>query len=40
MMLSRDDIFSASGNAAPYACNTVDRWLYNTPFGLPVVPLV
>ena len=25
---------------APNECSTVERWLYTTPFGLPVVPLV
>jgi hypothetical protein len=38
--LSRALKFSASGKAPEYACKTVERWLYNTPLGLPVVPLV
>ena len=25
---------------APIVCRKVERWLYTTPFGLPVVPLV
>ena len=25
---------------APNVCRNVLRWLYSTPFGLPVVPLV
>ena len=29
-----------SGRAAAIVCRTVLRWLYSTPLGLPVVPLV
>ena len=25
---------------APIVCRNVDRWVYTTPLGLPVVPLV
>jgi hypothetical protein len=31
---------NASAAQAASACNTVERWLYITPFGLPVVPEV
>ena len=37
---SRADMFKASGRAAAYACSTVERWVYSTPFGWPVVPEV
>jgi hypothetical protein len=29
---------SASGKAIAKVCRIVERWLYSTPFGLPVVP--
>ena len=38
--VSRALTFIASGNAPAKACKTVERWLYKTPLGLPVVPLV
>ena len=28
------------GVHAPMACSTLERWLYSTPLGWPVVPLV
>ena len=31
---------SASGSAAVSACSTLERCVYMTPFGSPVVPLV
>ena len=31
---------SESAVIAPIVCRNVLRWLYTTPFGLPVVPLV
>ena len=34
------DRLSASGKAIAKVCSTVLRWLYSTPLGLPVVPLV
>src|ERR1044072_8234170 len=37
---SRADKFSASGRQAAYVCSMVERWLYSTPLGLPVVPEV
>ena len=37
-MTSRAETFSASGRAAASVCSTVERWLYSTPLGLPVVP--
>jgi hypothetical protein len=39
-MLSPAEQFSASGSAAAKVCSTVERWLYSTPLGLPVVPEV
>ena len=30
----------ASPEDTPSVCRNVDRWLYTTPFGMPVVPLV
>src|SRR5512139_723973 len=35
---SRAETLSASGSAAASVCSTVERWLYRTPLGLPVVP--
>ena len=35
---SRAESPRASGRHAPNAWSSVDRWLYSTPFGLPVVP--
>ena len=39
-MQSRADRASESGSAPAQACSSVERWLYSTPLGLPVVPLV
>ena len=40
MSTSRSDRASASAVSAITECSSVDRWLYTTPFGLPVVPEV
>ena len=37
---SRALMLSASGMQPANACRMVERWLYNTALGLPVVPLV
>ena len=37
---SRSLIAAASTMHAAIACSTVDRWLYSTPLGSPVVPEV
>ena len=39
-MVSASQTASESTMAAPMQCRTVERWLYTTPLGLPVVPLV
>jgi hypothetical protein len=36
--LSSSEMLQASGRAAANECNTLLRWLYSTPLGLPVVP--
>jgi hypothetical protein len=40
MMRSDSRAPSESASSAPIVCRNVLRWLYTTPFGLPVVPLV
>ena len=39
-MMSLSRAPSESAVIAPNVCKYVERWLYTTPFGLPVVPLV
>ena len=39
-MVSLSRAPSESTVIAPKVCRNVERWLYTTPFGLPVVPLV
>ncbi len=38
MMLSRADTAMTSAAIATKECSICERWLYSTPFGLPVVP--
>jgi hypothetical protein len=37
---SDPEIPRESGIIVAKVCSTVERWLYNTPLGLPVVPEV
>ena len=36
--VSRVDTAIVSADISPKLCSTAERWLCNTPFGLPVVP--